>query len=544
MLADNPAQLAAWCRLRLGEHCRDTLALWERFKYDNGISGNQRLAIIIPYCPEGATSGTVGMYLGAALRKHFAANGLEDELVVWGIELCPPMFDEGADVLDQMGIQHAFRGYIARRELLEGLPVSDDPQDEEYWKPFDVNIAIDGGRTVAPQVEEEEVWQALDRAAAQTAANLINGAAADDVAESTSMLMTGGRWNANLTHVVSQLDYDAHCRYLRYHRNLPWYRSPEVWATAGLEERCDAFLLRADEVREWLTDEPLETVRERIGLLLLRANELREVKEGTIFFVFRKRREANLKRQQLLDFALDEDQESNDFLMEISRPPGKMVPKRDPFCINVVLPANLRQQAADKAREGGTQVPLTDLLGDSGTYQVREQISRLLTDVLKRRDYDSVNIDSQARFQSVIAISIENRAAGRNNDAFCPSQGFFRDFIDSRDRELPGSLNLRTFDLNQYIVSPSIAGNQGSSRNKVLGWQPPKDVDFDIPIEFSLLTLARCRPQDGFSDISTHDEMKAHHDVLVADKDRQREFARYYSVRVPEDLSEKRPEAP
>ena len=536
MLADNPAQLAAWCRLRLDEHCHDTLAMWERFKYENGITDGQRLAVLIPYCPEGATSGTVGTYLGASLRKYFASEGLADELVVWGIELCPPIQLESADMMDQMGIQHAFRGFVARQELLGGLPVTSDPEDEDYISPFDITVAVDGGQSNTPQIEGEEIWYALDRGAAQITATLINGAAADDVAESTAMLMNGRRWNAILTHVVSELDYDAHCRYLRYHRNLPWYRARDVWATADVAARCDAFLRRTDEMREWINEEPLTTVRERVELLLLRANELRDIKEEKILGIFPKRREANSKRQQLLNFALDEDQESNDFLMEISGPPGRMVPKRDPFCINVVLPANLRQQAADKAREGGAKVTLTDLLGDSGTYQVREHIARLLTDVLKRADCAPVDIDSQARFQSLIAISIENRATGQNNDALRPSQDILRDFIDANNRELPGSLNLRVYDLDQYVEKPSISGQAGTSRNKVLGWQPPKDVDFDIPVEYSLLTLARCRPENGFSDVSTHDEIKAQHDALVADKSRHEEFARYYSIRLPDEL--------
>ena len=121
-LADSPAQLAAWCRLNIRQHCRDTASLWDKFQYENGITSDRQLAVVIPYCPEGPTSGTVGMYLGAALRKHFSDMGRAGELVVWGIEICPPVdFDETRG-LDTLAVQNVFRGYVAREELLQGYP--------------------------------------------------------------------------------------------------------------------------------------------------------------------------------------------------------------------------------------------------------------------------------------------------------------------------------------------------------------------------------------------------------------------------------------
>jgi len=535
-LADNPAQLAAWCRLNLEEHCRDTLAMWDRFKYENGISDGQQLAVVIPFCPEGPTSGTIGMYLGAALRNYFRVAERAGELVVWGIELCPPLEARDSGPLDQTAIQHAFRGYIARQELLNGLPLSENPEDKNYQEPFDITIAFDGGRTLTPTTEYEDIWEGLDRAAAQSIACLINGAAADDVAESTTLLAQGKRWNTHLVHVLSQLDYDPHCRYLPYHRSLPWYRAPEEWGSAPIGQQRDAFLRRTDEMRAWVQNEPNEIVAEKVETLLTRADELRSVKEERFLGIFRKRREADERRRQILNFALDEDQEASDALADLNAPPGNVVPKLDPFCINISLPVNMRYQAADRMREGGIQILLVDLLGDSGTYQVRGRISESLTGVLRRSDCASPEIDSQAKFKSLIAISIEDRGSGRNNDALRPSQAFLQDFIDAEDREVPGSLNLRTYDLGQRVEAPQVNSSSTDRTNKTLGWQPPKDVSFDVTVEYSLLTLARCRPEDGFTDISTHDELKQQHDALVADETRWKEFARYYSVQLPDEL--------
>ena len=125
-LADHPAVLGAWCRRNIWQFCRETMNLWDRFKYERGLTREQQLAVIIPYCPEGPTSGTVGMYLGAALRKCFSDRHRADELVVWGIELCPPVNTDETGMLDAIAMRNVFRGYAAREELLnkEGLPLS------------------------------------------------------------------------------------------------------------------------------------------------------------------------------------------------------------------------------------------------------------------------------------------------------------------------------------------------------------------------------------------------------------------------------------
>ena len=67
-LADSPAQLGAWCRRQITQYCRDTERLWEQFKSQEGLTSSYQLAVVIPFCPEGPTSGTVGMYLGSRIK--------------------------------------------------------------------------------------------------------------------------------------------------------------------------------------------------------------------------------------------------------------------------------------------------------------------------------------------------------------------------------------------------------------------------------------------------------------------------------------------
>ena len=69
-LADSPSHLAVWCRTQIWQYCRETVRLWDRFTHDYGIDRSDQLAVIIPYCPEGPTSGTIGMYLAACPRKR------------------------------------------------------------------------------------------------------------------------------------------------------------------------------------------------------------------------------------------------------------------------------------------------------------------------------------------------------------------------------------------------------------------------------------------------------------------------------------------
>lgn len=539
-LADSPAQLAAWCRQLIIDTCRDTLDLWERFKLDNGIpSGQQKLAVVIPFCPEGPTSGTVGIYLGAALRKHFADEGKGNELVVWGIELCPPILDRDENKsLNAAGKQNAFRGYLAREDLLRGVPLSkDDPDDQQLHQPFDINIVFDGGanKLVDERIDREDIWKALDRAAAQTTACLLNGAAGGDVDESTNWLKQGKRWNAYLAHVISELSYNSACRYLRYRVSLPWHRSRETWDERSVDTRKDILLRYIEEdIRPMLADEEDPMVRERIEYLVGLAKEIRKMSPMSRFF--------NKKGiQEKIANVVAEDERY--YVQDLSHPSvlPQVTPKTAPFCVNIALPANLRQEATEKWRDNGSPEPISDVLGMAGALDVRKKIESLIQEVLQRGDYQ-VSDSSQADFDQIIAISIEDRSRAVNNEQFRPSREFLRDFISVEQRDKSGTFNvLQAYDLSEHLRSSDPKRYGKWSMPNTLSWHlsPLSGLDEDeIPVEYSFLVLARCRPEDGFRDIRTFNDLKNNYDEITSNPNDWREFARYHSIKPPAAMEE------
>ncbi len=518
-IADNPARLAAWCRLRLKQHCRDTVELWDKLKYSRGLSDNQQLAVVIPYCAEGPTSGTVGIYLGAALRKHFEEIGRKEELVVWGIELCPPLYEDNSGQLDESGVQHAFRGHVARDELLQGVQTGPRPdEDDDLTLPFDINIALDGGSANIAVQSMEDIWQALDRAAAQATACLINGAGGDDVSESTSRLEQGKRWNSYLVHVVSEKDYNPVSRYLDYRVNLPWIRSVKAWGNASTRDRGKAFLRRTDEMRSRLLEEPNPSVQNDVEQLLKRADELREAQREKRFFGLI--RGNKVHEEAIMEYAEDDDHRAYERYLKDDTPPPEIVPRTDPFCVNIALPDELRQQIAKQHRDTDEAFSIADLLGANGTLKVRGQIESILQSVLERSDCAPLDIDAQGNYVAIIAISMINRSGGRNNDGLLPSQEFLQDFMGPEERKMDANFNPMSFDLSDKTA---------------LQWLP-EGSDHDVTVDHSFLILARCRTEDDFKDVSTYDDLAKYYNEVVSDARSWQESARYYGVKLPDDL--------
>ena len=538
-LADHPALLAAWCRINLWQYCRDTYAIWESFKYEHGISNDQQLSVVIPYCPEGPTSGTLGMYLGAALRKYFADRRKPNEpnqLVVWGIELCPPINEEADGTLDALAVRNIFRGFVAREELTrkEGLPLSEDPDDTGSTKPFDINIAFDGGTTKAPYDDIEDIHHAMDRAAAQTTACLLNGANAGDVPEGTNSLLEGGRWNTYLVHVVSQRSYEPGCRYLNYHVRLPWVRDPHSWENSGTSNQKEKFrACIGQEILPLLESEKDLSVRETIETLVSLSNQAQAIKrDGPIFNIFT----GNHKRVKgLLEQA---EQLSKDYANQLNQPspsiPSVVVVRRDPFCVNITLPNELRWRAAEQMRNpGDTAPPIANLLGNSQSV-VREHIQEFCSKVLQRSDCLGPESNSQARFSELFAIKI-GAESGRGNRIFEPAQEILGDFISADRRGRDGAFNSLTYSLPNPVRPTEPRSSDPTENFQTLRWKL-KRVNFDIPVEYSFLTLARCRPEDGFKDISTYDRLLESYRDRIGDLSTWRDYARYYGVVPPKEL--------
>ena len=538
-LADHPALLSTWCRINIWQYCRDTYSLWERFKYEHGKGNDEQLAVVIPFCPEGPTSGTVGMYLGAALRKYFADRkkpNEPNELIVWGIELCPPINEDASGILDGLALRNIFRGYVAREELLrkEGLPLSEEPNDPGSKQPFDITIAFDGGTTKAPFDDIEDIHRAMDRAAAQTTACLLNGANAGDIPEGTNSLLEGGRWNAYLVHVVSQRSYEPGCRYLNYHVRLPWHREPQIWKSTDTSKRKESFRVSIEqEISPLLESEKDPFVREKIESLVELSNQAQALKrDGSVVNLFtgdKKKVEAVLEQAE---------QRSNEYADQLnllgSDMPNTVVVRRDPFCVNITMPSNLRWRAAEQMRNSPTPAPIGQLLGNSNNT-VREQIQDLCSKVLQRSDCLGPESDSQALFSELFTISIGVQDGGPGNRVFEPAQEILGDFIAAERRGKDGAFNSLIYNLRSGDRPPEQESTDPTEHFRTIRWKL-KNVDFDIPTEFSFLTLARCRPEDGFKDISTYDRLLEAYESRTGNLKDWLEYARYYGVKPPIEL--------
>ena len=542
-LADHPALLAALCRTDIQRYCRQTIDLWDRFKWENGISDGQQLAVVIPYCPEGPTSGTVGMYLGAALRKHFIDLHRGDELVVWGIELCPPINEDNTGKLDALALRNVFRGFVARQELLEGLPLTGNPDDSQRHRPFDITIVFDGGMSRTPFGDINELHQALDRAAAQTTACLLLGAAGGDVAESSNWLKgadesRGERWNAYMVHVVSERSYNRACRYLNYQVRLPWHRDREQWDKAKTAQQKEAFLRRVDtEIIPAWEKEKDSWVKDKVQSLVDLANKARAVKWDKSIA------KTITRNDKTVDGILKEAVGADAYwYSEIQRPaPNNTTVRDEPFCVNIILPERLRRQAAEQMKDNETPSPISNFLGSSNN-EIQQRIEEHFTQVLRRNDRLSPTADSQALFEQIIAIAITSQATEGNAD-FQPAREKMEDFLGPERRGRDGVFNSLTFNLPQWRQSGEEENDSNTEQRRGLSWRL-KGVDFAVPVEYTFLTLARCRPQDGFMDTSTYDRLKAAHDEVTSDRRRWQEYAHYYGVKPPAAMLSATPDAP
>ena len=580
-LADCPTQIAASCRRQINEHCRDTELLWERFKNHEGLTGSDQLAVVIPYCPEGPTSGTVGMYLGAALRDYFARRDKADQLVVWGIELCPPVISAQSTESNHAEVGNLFRGYVARRELLEGVPLSaEDPNDDQRHQCFDINIAFDGGTVqIGEGVTPELAWAALDRGAAQMTACLLNGAGGGDEPESTLRLRQGRRWNAYLAHVVSDRSYSPECRYLRYRVALPWRRDPSEWNRRPLAAKVDQFIKHVDaEVAPRLPYEPNTRVSTYVNHLVTARDRLDEIPLNTgVLSILTGRHKTNREKAEgWLNSAEARDQANYEEAQRLSQQTGTVRPRTDPFCVNIVLAESQRVEAAEIARDNGVQGSIADVIGDAGVATVRQRITELCEAVLKRDDCASLDINSEALFDEIMTISIGDWSRGSRNAALRPTREILRDYLAEDRRDIPGTFSELTFDISNVVdrnyqqrveredkarretSSDNVEATRGSQTEAgpshaesaspasqarrspepaAMRWKL-SDVDHDVPIEYSVLILGRVREGDSFKDVSTYSELEKNHDQLVTSLSSWRQLAHHYGVKPPAELSD------
>ena len=528
-LADSPAQLAAWCRLNINQHCLDTYEMWERFKAMKGYVGeSHHLAVVIPYCTEGPTSGTVAMYLGAALRQYFRNKGKAGELVVWGIEICPSL----------QGIEsgNKFRGYVAREELLRGVPLSKDGNDETLHTPFDVNIVFDGGAEKGMS-SEDYLHEALDRAAAQGTACLLNGAAGNAATESLSRLKQGGRWSAFLKHVVSERSHGDASRYLSYQVALPWHRDRGEWDNASTVGKRDAFLRRIDcDIKPRIGHERNSFVKSEINSLIGLAEDIRRIslEKKWTDFLFKTHRNAVDEVAELLKQAVREDENSCALAFEQDPSPDDITFSVAPFCLNLKLPAESRRDAARNFRDRKSATPVVEMVGNGGMIALRASLITRCEEALKRPDCDPMQMESSAFFDTIIATSIGDWSKEAKKLEFSEEQSL--PFLLARDRKKfeDTYLNL-DFDLAEVMLSQALGRPDDSQQTKAFKWRL-NHLDYFIPVEYTFLVLGSVQEGQGFRDITTYQDLADIYNTIVGEWNVWRYYAKYYGVKPPPEL--------
>ena len=523
-LHDSPARLAAWCRLNLADECRKTLKIWSTYKNLLSLGSADQIAVVIPFCPEGPTSGTVGMYLGATMIQC-CVDDQRNDVIVWGVELCPPIPGR----LTGDPARNAFRGYVAREEMLSGVPLSsDNPDDGDRKRCFHINIAFDGGYSPPPYTDLDDILPALDRAAAQGVACLLTKAGTGDKGETSDALRNGtGRWNACMISVVSESAYSPAFRCLGHRSKLPWHKNPESWAQRNPRNKKDRFLSSIRDIERAMESEEVEEVQNWFKELKRKADEL-----GKVGF---RDRFLNKKDQTLLEQAESYDEKFYGDLLAADPPNDKVMVRQQPFCVSVGLSEELRNGNAERIVDRDSpdhSRPLSEMLGIASSNQVQSGIADFCRRILER-DGISDNAPSRAFFQEIRAISVRSNVNRLNDTDFRPTETVLRAYLDPMFRE----------SAPPYFLIHDLTDNEGNS--KPLLWEPFKvdqknndrknRTDRPIPVEYSFLVLARVKDSEGFQDLSTYSRLKSHRDSVV-NSENWFDHAKYYAVRVPDEL--------
>ncbi len=517
VLADSPACIGAWCRALLKERCTRVLNEWTRYFNNNRSaldSHSDPLLVVIPYCPEGPTSGTIGMYLGAMLRDAFAQANKSNQLLVCGVELCPPTDSLPHEGLKPGESENVFRGYVARQEMDLGLPLTAQADDTEYWKCFDINIVFDGGAEVAQHdLSPGEVWPALDRVAAQATALLFKGAANNgDVMEAVQMLRRG-RWEVGLAHLVSELRYNSAARIERYRSMLPWHKYQDSWwlkASPGLKKRM--FIQAIEDMTEDLQQEVDPIIRGWFSEMQNPVNELKGSDIGGLTGVFKRGTRGQVAES--LKNVQGKDEEIYGQIQGKDKVPENFRYSVEPYCVKIQLPKELRKRVAGATEDAA-------ILGflDTGVMgRLRDSMEERISLYLTRPDCDSFTHGSKAFFEQIITVLVSSTQNARLTRDLHPVVDNIKYFLNKERRGAAGSFGESSYEIRQ----------DGSP----LFWQT-RDAAYDVPVECTLLYLARIRESDGFKDVYTYQRMKKNYDEITGKEEEHIENLKYYGVKPP-----------
>lgn len=520
-LADSPARLAAWCRVQLQEICNDVVDEWTQFSNQyrpETTSDTDPLLIVIPYCPEGPTSGTIGMYLGAMLRKTFEQSGMYGRLLVCGVELSPPIDASASDELTYAAGRNVFRGFVARQEVQQGVPLTDQPDDDDYRQCFDIHLIFDGSaETEERGIRPAGVWRSMDRAAAQSTALLFKGAANDrDVMESANMLRERGPWEVTLVHVVSDREYSPALRCQRYRRQLPWHSISGWWRGKNRpNDKKTEFINAIASMEPEIEQEPDDDIRYWFNEIKKHVGPLERINSGFLDLFGSNKKQIN----GLLDAAEAADEEGYAEIRDKDKASDSLNFQLEPYCINIQLTEELRR----KIIESATPIDIATLVGNNAQARLRNDIGSLIEPYLSRPDCEPLKHDSKAFFEQIVTVSVVKEGSlaqiSQVNRALRPFEANVKYFLGKEDRGSAGSYTETDYEI-RHPDAP-------------LTWRP-RNLERDIPVEYTLLVIARLRESDGFKDLYNYAQMHEQYKKIAADSEESQHYMRYYGIRPPE----------
>ena len=584
-IADCPANIAAAMRTRLSDISVRTYQAWEEFKAHNSSRASDQLAVVIPYCPEGPTSGTVGMLIGAGLRRYFQQQGKSRELVVWGIELCNPANvpeqQSDSSLEGEIAIGNDFRGYVARAELCQGGVALENRKEaiQDLTKPFDINIAVDGGKIRVYTAEQREKGhQAIDRAAAQITVAMLKGPVGD-TEETREILSSAPRWNAMLMHYTSWREFHTPTRYRARRYRLPWVQNPEQWEH---KTRYRGYLDKDRKIRKDLKEEGV--TKKDINLakhdwLHTAYPRLDQLQEATVFGIDpfirhdgdleeetsiwqpisdqiwkahriaergRKfwrnlltfgssRSKAQLKTAILLDDICDQERANYDKYCLRQDDNQQRLPegvRNTLFCVTMKLPQGVQEEAAAMLaqngydKEGQPIIPeLASVLGTAGTNAAKHVVQQEIEETMMRprpnsKEQENIIHHSSAQYRRIIGVHCR----------------------DSRHQPAKNS-HLRNANLapdrqsTRYLLAPERQSAAGSYTEghlpRALRWELDEPGTPTVKTDYSYIILAETPPGDGFCDISSYPSLRRTWERITSDVTEWRKRAKYYSGNPP-----------
>ena len=212
------------------------------------------------------------------------------------------------------------------------------------------------------------------------------------------------------------------------------------------------------------------------------------------------------------------DGENYDKIREKDKASDSLNFRLEPYCINIQLTEELRR----KVIESATPIDIATLVGNNAQARLRNDIGRLIEPYLSRPDCEPLEHDSKAFFEQIVTVSVVKEGSltqiSHLNRALRPFEANVKYFLGKEDRGSAGSYTETDYEIRR----PSAP----------LTWRP-RNLERDIPVEYTLLVIARIRESDGFKDVYSYESMNEQYEKIAGDPEEAPHYLRYYGIRPP-----------